>query len=105
MLTRWYENMTKINVPPHAEEFFKAILALKSPYECKRFFNDILTKREFEEIAIRFEIARLLSGPNPPSYKEISLELETSTTTVTRVAQWLHSGAGGYQLIFKRLNK
>ena len=36
-------------------------------------------------------------------YLEIASRVGTSTTTVTRVAQWLRNGTGGYRLALDRL--
>jgi uncharacterized protein YerC len=38
-------------------------------------------------------------------YLEIAERVPTSTATVTRVAQWLRHGAGGYRLVLDRLGK
>lgn len=82
---------------------FKAILTLKNADECERFFSDVCTIREIEEMSSRFRIARMLSEDKPKSYAEIAKEIQTSTATVTRVAHWLHHGAKGYQLAIKRI--
>lgn len=82
---------------------FQAILKLKTVAECEKFFRDILTRRELEEMITRFKIARLLDQPDPPAYLEIAQKTHASTTTVTRVAQWLRDGQGGYRLILDRL--
>lgn len=84
------------------DRLFAAILSLKTLEECKRFFRDIATKRELEEMTKRLRIAEILHQPHPPSYLEIAKMIGTSTTTVTRVAQWLNAGGGGYQLVLKR---
>jgi TrpR-related protein YerC/YecD len=36
------------------------------------------------------------------SYQEISRRTGASTATVTRVAQWLHHGQGGYRAVLKK---
>jgi uncharacterized protein YerC len=36
------------------------------------------------------------------SYQEISRRTGASTATVTRVAQWLHHGEGGYSAVLKK---
>ena len=84
-------------------ELFKAILTLRNTDECERFFSDVCTIREIEEMSLRFRIARMLSEDKPKSYAEIAKEIKTSTATVTRVSHWLHYGEGGYQLVIKRL--
>ncbi len=82
---------------------FEAILALKNVSECEKFFRDVLTLRELEEAISRFKIARMLNAQKPKPYLEIAEETGASTTTVTRVAQWLRHGAGGYRLILDRI--
>ncbi len=84
-------------------ELFKAVLTLKNTDECERFFSDICTIREIEEMSLRLRIAKMLSADMPKSYAEIAKEIKTSTATVTRVSHWLHYGEGGYQLVIKRL--
>lgn len=88
-----------------ARELFRAVLALNNERECEKFFRDVCTLKEVEEMSARFRIARMLSAAKPKSYAEIAKEVKTSTATVTRVAHWLHHGAGGYQLALKRLSR
>ncbi len=83
------------------EELFKAILALKTTDEAANFFRDLLTAAELKEFANRWQMVKLLVKGLP--YAEIASELKTSTTTVSRVAHWLHTGMGGYQTIAGRL--
>ncbi|MEK7106893.1 MAG: YerC/YecD family TrpR-related protein [Patescibacteria group bacterium] len=85
-----------------ARALFRAILSLKNAKECESFFRDICTIKEVEEMSARFRIAQMLSAAKPKPYAEIAKEVRTSTATVTRVAHWLHHGAGGYRLALKR---
>jgi TrpR-related protein YerC/YecD len=80
---------------------FKAVLALKTVPEAEAFFRDLCTLHELEELAGRWAVVRLLEqGSN---YREISEATGASTATVTRIAQWLHHGTGGYRLLLDRL--
>ncbi len=88
-----------------SDVLFKAILKLRSIPECERFFRDLLTMKELQEIVSRFKVARELDEPNAKSYIEIAEDVGTSTTTVTRVAHWLRAGMGGYRLILDRMRK
>lgn len=83
---------------------FRAILKLETRDEVAKFFRDLFTLEELEEMSTRFKIARILSEENPPSYAEIAKTYHVSTTTVTRVAHWLNNGSGGYQMLIDRLN-
>lgn len=86
---------------PEAQELFKAILALTSVKEASSFFRDLLTMAEIKEFANRWQMVKMLYRGR--SYAEIAEKLNVSTTTVTRVAYWLHHGLGGYAKIAKQL--
>ncbi|MBI4035013.1 MAG: helix-turn-helix domain-containing protein [Candidatus Chisholmbacteria bacterium] len=85
-----------------AQELYTAILKLKTPTEAARFFRDLLTLPEIREFSKRFQIAKALYRKDR-SYAHIAKKLGVSTTTVTRVAHWLHHGRGGYKLVLDRL--
>jgi TrpR-related protein YerC/YecD len=81
---------------------FTAILSLKSVKEAECFFRDLCTVDEIKEMSDRWEIVQLLN--DKLSYRDIASKLKTSTTTVSRVAQWLNNGMDGYKLVLGRLN-
>ena len=85
------------------KELFQAILKLRTVKECEDFFRDLMTLHEIEEMAGRLRIARLLD--KDLSYLEIADKVRASTTTVSRVANWLKHGRGGYRLILDRIGK
>lgn len=86
------------------KQFVKAFAFLTKEQEAANFLRDLLTPAELEEFANRLEIARLLSQ-RKLSYLEIADKVGTSTTTVTRVAQWLFRGCGGYVGVLNKLKK
>ncbi len=65
-----------------------AFSLLKNEKEITGFLRDILTIAEIEEFSKRFQIAKLLWTAKL-SYLDIAQKVDTSTTTVTRVSQWL----------------
>jgi TrpR-related protein YerC/YecD len=77
-----------------------AFLRLRNQDEARRFLRDLCTRGELEALAHRWQIVRLLDEGAP--YLEIAERVHTSTATVTRVAQWLRHGTGGYQLVLGR---
>src|SRR5437868_5662975 len=79
-----------------------AILTLRTRDEVRRFLRDLCTLTELEALAHRWQIAQRLDQGRL-SYVEIADEVGGSTATVTRVAQWLRRGAGGYRLALDRL--
>ena len=84
------------------KELFEAVMKLKNFQEAHRFFRDLCTAEEIDEMARRWQVARLLAE-DKLSYREIAQDAEVSTSTVTRVAEWLDHGKGGYRLILGRL--
>jgi len=86
-----------------AGELFGAILRLESPDEASAFFRDLCTLGELHDLAQRWAVARLLDAGM--HYAEISHRTGASTATITRIAQWLHHGEGGYATALQRLHK
>src|SRR2546430_4910841 len=87
---------------PGLDELAAAVLTLRTPDEAKRFLRDLCTLAELEALSHRWQIVGLLDEKLP--YLEIADRVHTSTATVTRVAQWLRYGAGGYALVLARAN-
>jgi TrpR-related protein YerC/YecD len=81
-------------------ELFSAIASMKTPEETGRLLRDLCTVSELDAMAHRWEVAQLLDEGLP--YVEVAKRAHASTTTVTRVAQWLRRGEGGYGLALKR---
>jgi TrpR-related protein YerC/YecD len=86
-------------VQDHAE-LFSAIASMKTPEETGRLLRDLCTVSELDAMAHRWEVVQLLDEGLP--YLEVAKRAHASTTTVTRVAQWLRRGEGGYGLALKR---
>lgn len=84
-----------------AKELFTAISGLATPEECKKFLRDLCTLSEIKGMTERFQVAKRIL--NKESYRNISEATGASTTTVTRVAHWLHHGMGGYNLVLKKM--
>ena len=77
------------------DRLFGIILQLESVDECYKFFEDICTIKEVQDMAQRFDVACLLdSGKN---YQDISKEVNVSTATISRVSRCLNYGSGGYR--------
>ena len=81
----------------------EAILAVRTREEAQRFLRDLCTVPELEALAHRWQIVLLLD--EGVSYVEIAERVPTSTATVTRVAQWLRRGTGGYGLVLERIKR
>jgi TrpR-related protein YerC/YecD len=84
-----------------AAELFEAILRLQTADETSAFFRDLCTLGELHDMAQRWAVVRLLD--QGMHYAEISHRTGASTATITRIAQWLHHGEGGYLRALERL--
>ena len=78
----------------------KTIASLRSADEAERFLRDLCTLAELQAMSHRWHAARLVDEGRP--YLEIAKTTGASTATVTRVAQWLRYGEGGYRLALDR---
>jgi TrpR-related protein YerC/YecD len=84
-----------------ADDLFDAILGLQTRDEAARFFRDLCTLGELHDLSQRWQVVRLLDAGR--HYAEISHLTGASTATITRIAQWLHHGTGGYRLALRCL--
>jgi len=88
---------------PGLDELADAVLSLRTRDEAQRFLRDLCTLPELEALTHRWQTVRLLDERVP--YLEIAERVPTSTATVTRVAQWLRHGTGGYRVALDRARK
>jgi TrpR-related protein YerC/YecD len=88
---------------PGLDGLADAIVTLRTRDEARRFLRDLCTFPELEALTHRWQTALLLEQGIP--YVEIAERVPTSTATVTRVAQWLRHGTGGYRLVLDRLRR
>jgi TrpR-related protein YerC/YecD len=93
-----YQSKFKSNL---IDQLFHTILQLDNLESCYRFFEDVSTVKELQDLATRFEVARLLKEKK--SYVEIVKLTKASTATISRVNRALLYGADGYLLALKKL--
>ena len=85
------------------DELVEAFAKLRDPDTVAAFLRDICTTNELDAMGQRLQVARLVDESIP--YQEISRRTGASTATVTRVAQWLHHGEGGYRAVLKQVRR
>ncbi|MDD3242517.1 MAG: YerC/YecD family TrpR-related protein [Eubacteriales bacterium] len=85
------------------EALVESILSLGSAEECYRLLEDMCTVNEILAMSQRLEVAQMLK--ENVTYHEIVEKTGASTATISRVNRCLNYGAGGYQLVLKRLSK
>lgn len=84
-------------VASEANSLFRAVLALKTPDDARRFFSDLLTIDEIAEFSKRWQAAKLLALGVP--YEKITAQTTLSSTTIARVSRCLAGSLGGYRLV------
>ncbi|MBR6403935.1 MAG: helix-turn-helix domain-containing protein [Eubacterium sp.] len=82
------------------DDFFEAIMTLKTKEEFYQFFEDICTTNEVLSIAERLEVAKLLHQNK--TYVEIAKQTGASTATISRVNRSM-DGNGSYDFVFERM--
>jgi TrpR-related protein YerC/YecD len=85
------------------ELLFDAVLSLENKDECYRFFEDLCTIKEIQDMAQRLKVAHLLDQKTP--YHQIVTETHASTATISRVNKALIYGADGYKTILNKTRK
>ncbi len=97
-------NHTAGDGPNHetrVEDLISTIAKLNDEALTDAFLRDLCTRTELEAMAQRWEVAQLVDQGVP--YLQIAQRTGASTATVTRVAQWLRHGEGGYSTVLGRL--
>lgn len=82
------------------ESLLDAIVALPDRAAAEHFFRDLCTLGELHDMAQRWQVVQLLDDGR--HYLDISRETGASTATITRIAQWLRHGTGGYADALRR---
>lgn len=80
------------------EEFYEAILSLKTVEECESFFADLCTYKEIEQMTQRIIAAKLLLKGD--TYEEVIKKTEISSATLSRVSKCVKYGSG-YKTVLK----
>ena len=88
---------------PAIERLFAAILQLETQEDCQRFFEDICTIKEVQDMSQRLEAAILLD--QGAGYQAVSEQVGISTATISRVSKCLNYGAGGYRQAIDRMKE
>ena len=90
-------------IPDQIELLYEAVLSLKTPEECRAFFQDLCTVAELRAMSQRLEVAQLLDMGL--IYNDILQRTGASSATISRVNRALQYGADGYKTVLPRLKK
>ena len=90
----------KPKLTPDAKALFEAIVSLDSVEECAKFFEDVCTIKEIQDLSQRYAVARMLDEGE--KYQKIEATTGASTATISRVNKCLAYGSGGYRSVLKK---
>lgn len=90
----------KPKLTPDAKALFDAILSLDNLDECAKFFEDVCTIKEIQDLSQRYAVARMLDEGE--KYQKIEAATGASTATISRVNKCLAYGSGGYRVVLKK---
>ena len=85
------------------EFLLRGILTLDNIDECYRFFEDLCTVSELQEMSRRLLAAKMLKENY--IYTEIAQQTGLSTATISRVNRCLKYGNDGYITVLDRLER
>lgn len=84
---------------PAFQGLCSALLSAKTHEDMANALGDLLTLSELKAVSERLEVAKLLA--QGLSYRQAAAAGNASTTTVTKVAQRIENGTGGYRKMLK----
>ena len=85
------------------DALFRAVLSLETVEECYRFFEDLCTVSELQEMSRRMRAAKMLRDNTV--YSEIAEKTGLSTATISRVNRALLYGANGYTAVLDAMQE
>ncbi len=92
------------SIPPkHRKELFSLFASVRSEREAELLLTDLLTPKELETLAERWQLVKLLSQGKPQ--RDVSKKLKISISKVTRGSKSLQYGQGGFEYFIQRLRK
>lgn len=84
------------------DRLFETILKLDNVDECYKFFEDLCTIKEIQDMSQRLDAAILLdSGEN---YQNVSKKIGISSATISRVSKCLNY-SNGYKLALQKIKE
>ncbi len=84
------------------DRLFETILKLDNVDECYKFFEDLCTIKEIQDMSQRLDAAILLdSGEN---YQNVSKKIGISSATIYRVSKCLNY-SNGYKLALQKIKE
>ena len=95
--------MPQQDIRNEANDFLMdALMSLENREEGYACLEDLMTRRELEDLSQRLQVAKMLRGGF--TYTEITAKTGASSATIGRVNRALTYGADGYNTVLDRLD-
>lgn len=85
------------------DSLFDGILTLKDREECYKFFGDVCTIKELQDMSQRLAVAKMLR--QNCKYQQIAEKTGASTATISRISRTLNYGNDGYDMVLDRIQQ
>ncbi len=85
------------------DDLFKTVMNLGSSEECYRFFEDLVTVKELQAMAQRWQVAKCLDAKM--TYVEIEEKTGASAATISRINRCMTYGSEGYKRMIDKMKK
>ncbi len=95
--------MSRASDKINSQELYRALLALETVDECKRFLSDLCSIAELRAMEQRYDVAVLLD--KGMVYSDILEQTGASSATISRVNRALNYGENGYRDILQRMKE
>ena len=85
------------------DDLFEAFISLENQEECYRFFEDLVTVKELQAMAQRWQVAKSLDEKQ--TYIEIEEKTGASAATISRINRCMAYGSEGYKRMIDKMKK
>ena len=85
------------------DDLFEAFISLDNQEECYRFFEDLVTVKELQAMAQRWQVAKSLDQKQ--TYVEIEEKTGASAATISRINRCMAYGSEGYKRMIDKMKK
>ncbi|MDA1208994.1 MAG: YerC/YecD family TrpR-related protein [bacterium] len=87
----------------HYRELYTLFASIHNPEEAEKFLEDMLTPKELDSLAERWQLIQELDSGLPQ--RDIAEKLHLSISKITRGSRALQYGKGGFRMLLDRLKK
>ena len=86
----------------HLRDLYELLAMIETPQEAEKLMADLLTPQERDSLAERWQEVQMLSSGM--TQREVAKKLGVSISKVTRGAQVLKFGSGGFRTFLEQMN-